>query len=55
VVLKNLTLPAHKLFGFLPSGIFRLIVMVRFDENEPSLNNVTGVFQFESLKDKLGA
>ena len=55
VVLKNLTLPAHKIFCFLPSGIFRIITMVRFDENEPILYNATGIFQFESLKDKLGA
>ena len=50
----NLTLPSHNFFNFLPSGTFKFIAKIRFDENGPNLYNVTGTFQFESVKDKLG-
>ncbi|KAL7024933.1 hypothetical protein ACKWTF_013258 [Chironomus riparius] len=52
--IRNLTLPSHPFFNFLPSGVFKFIAKMRFVENGPNLYNVTGTFQFESVKDKLG-
>lgn len=51
---ENLTLPSHQFFNFLPSGLFKFLAKMRFDINGPNLYNVTGTFQFESLKDRLG-
>ncbi|KAL7024932.1 hypothetical protein ACKWTF_013257 [Chironomus riparius] len=50
----NITLPAHKLFSYLPSGLFKIIVPIRYDDKGPNSFNVTGTFQFESFKEKLG-
>ena len=50
----NITLPSHKLFSYLPSGLFKFIIPVRYDDKAPNSFNITGTFQFESIKEKLG-
>ena len=54
LVFWNITIPSHKLFSFLPSGVFKVIIPVRYDDKGPNLYNVTTSFQFESIKNKLG-
>jgi len=49
----NITLPAHKLFSYLPSGLFKFIIPIRYDGKGPNLYNITGTFQFETIRDKL--
>jgi len=52
--MNNVTFPAHKLFSMLPTGFYKLVLHVRFRETSPIMFSATGVFQFESLKDRLG-
>jgi len=54
VIATNLTFPSHKFFSFLPTGTYKFIVMVRFDDKGSNMYNMTGVFVFESYKDKIG-
>jgi hypothetical protein len=53
VSIWNLTLPTHKIFTILPSGIFKFIIPVRYDDKGPYKFNITGTFQFETIRDKL--
>ena len=55
VEVGNLTFPSHKFFSFMPTGIYKFIVKVRFDENGSNLYNLTGIFLFEAYKDKINA
>ena len=50
----NITIPSHKIFSYLPTGQFKFIIPIRYDDKGPNLYNITGTFQFESIKDKLG-
>ena len=52
--MNNVTFPPHKLYSFLPSGFYKIVLHVRFRETSPIMLSAIGVFQFESLKDKLG-
>ena len=55
VNVTNLTFPSHKFFSFLPTGLYKFIAMVRFDEKGRNLYNMTGMFSIESYKDKISA
>ncbi|CAG9806906.1 unnamed protein product [Chironomus riparius] len=50
----NLAFPPHKLYSILPSGSYKIVLHVKFRETSLTMFTLIGVFQFESLKDKLG-
>jgi hypothetical protein len=49
----NVSFPSHQFFSFLPTGTYKFIANIRFDEKGPNLINMTGMFIFESFKDKI--
>jgi hypothetical protein len=55
VSVSNLTFPSHIFFSFLPTGLYKFIVNVKFVEKGPILYNMTGQFVFDSYKDKIGS
>ena len=50
----NVTFPPHKLYSVLPTGFYKIVLHTRFRETSPIMLTSVGVFQFESLKEKLG-
>lgn len=50
----DVALPSHKIFSVLPTGMYKIFINVRFEEKSPNMLNSTIVFQYDSVKDKLG-
>ena len=55
VLASNLTFPSHNFFSFLPTGLYKFIASVKFDEKGPILYNMTGQFVCDSYKEKIGS
>jgi len=55
IQVANVTFPSHPFFSFLPTGSYKFIANIRFDEKGPNLFNMTGMFVFESFKDKVSS
>ncbi|KAL7024934.1 hypothetical protein ACKWTF_013259 [Chironomus riparius] len=52
---SNLTFPSHKFFSFLPTGLYKFIASVKFNQKGNILYNMTGQFVFDAYKDRIGS